>query len=134
LHSRAWPVHRHLRRHAERFTVQRFNLRTTINAKRGIARSIRMMTAAQITAAVLEIRARPSKEETNNPKPVLTPWAPTVPFVALANPHAMRGHAEYHPSDARDKKLIACATCLQDKPRGGWSDACPNDRRLFKGG
>jgi hypothetical protein len=33
--------------------------------------------------------------------------------------------------DAKPKGLVACATCLQDKPRGGWPAACPHDRREF---
>jgi hypothetical protein len=86
-----------------------------------------MMTSAQITAAVLEIRARPSKEEVNNPKPVPTPWAPTPPFVALANPHAMRGHVEAEPGQ--------CKRCKEVRPPGGYPAACKRgDVRTFQGG
>ena len=51
------------------------------------------------------------------------------PFVAKPNLSASRGHAEH-----KIKGGFACALCLQDKPKGGWSDACPRDSRRFMGG
>jgi hypothetical protein len=92
-----------------------------------VSERCKMMTREQITAAVLEIRARPSKEEVNNPKPVPTPWAPTPPFVALANPHAMRGHVEAEPGQ--------CKRCKEVRPPGGYPAACKRgDVRTFQGG
>ena len=94
-----------------------------------------MMTRLEITAAIEQIRAKVHRDDVLDAKPVAAKWKPTPPFVVLANPHAGRGHVDYHPKDAKSKTLIACAKCLQDKPRGGWSESCPAGLpRVFMGG
>jgi hypothetical protein len=84
-----------------------------------------MMTPAQIAADVSEIRSRDCRDDALDALPVTTKWSPTPPFVAKANPHASRGHAEERGN---------CITCEAVKPRGGWTFACPaGDAREFKG-
>ena len=80
-----------------------------------------MMTRLEITAAIEQIRAKVNQDDVLDAKPVAAKWKPTPPFVALANPHADRGHGG--------------ALCECGKPkRGGWSVACKDDKRDFKGG
>ena len=93
------------------------------------------MTQAQINAAIERIRATERRDDVLNPRPVKAKWKATPPFKAKPNPHASRGHADFHPKDAKSKDLIACAKCLQYKPLGGWPEPCPNgDSRQFMGG
>ena len=86
-----------------------------------------MMTPAQVTAAIERIRTRQTAEPTGTP--VTTHWEETPPFAAKPNPHASRGHVELYDDDG-----VWCDGCHEDKPRGGWSESCPNDHRVFTGG
>jgi hypothetical protein len=54
-------------------------------------------------------------------------WSPYPPVPLLTNVCASRGHIV--------DQLGDCAQCEQLRPaRGGFSRACPNDRRVFQGG
>jgi hypothetical protein len=81
----------------------------------------------QIAAAVAAIRVRAELKNKGDGVPVLTKWKPFLPFVALANPHAGRGHVEVDPGQ--------CKACRELRPPGGWNRACQRgDARIFKGG
>jgi hypothetical protein len=86
-----------------------------------------MMTKPQITAAVTAIRARHAAEKVEGAVPVTMPWKAFPPVTMLTNACASRGHVV--------DQLGDCAQCEQRRPaRGGFSRACPNDRRVFQGG
>jgi hypothetical protein len=98
-----------------------------------LERTETMMTPSQVTAAVLEIRARSELKNKGEGVPITEPWAPHPPFVALANPETARGHLE---SPDPDSGLPYCESCDADKPEaGGWDFGCINGqlRRSFKG-
>jgi hypothetical protein len=83
-----------------------------------------MMTRLEITAAIEQIRAKVHRDDVLDAKPVAAKWKPTPPFVALANPHASRGHIG-----------APCNACKQALPLGGWAAAClRGDARTFTGG